>query len=169
MTSVELQIKEAIGTLNTNHWLIGRQMDGISHAETLIELPFRGNRLNWVLGHIAEHRDWMLRAMDCTTLMPANHAMLYRRGSEPITDADAVDIEILMDYLNRAKTCITTQLESATEDFLNETPSDGILMESHRERTRFQRLQGLLWHETYHIGQMELLRQLAGKNDAILQ
>jgi hypothetical protein len=24
------------------------------------------------------------------------------------------------------------------------------------------------WHETYHVGQLELLRQLAGKNDKVI-
>lgn len=170
MTIFEQQVKEWIGTLNTNHWLIGKQMEGLTHEDTLLELPFRGNRLNWVLGHIAEHRDWMLRAVDCTTLMPAKEAMIYRRGSDPITDtSEVVQMETLMGYLDSAKACLTTQMESATEVFLSEKPSDGILMESQRDRTRLQRLQGLIWHETYHMGQMELLRQLAGKNDAILQ
>ncbi len=26
----------------------------------------------------------------------------------------------------------------------------------------------LLWHETYHVGQMEYLRQLAGVNDKVI-
>jgi len=28
-----------------------------------------------------------------------------------------------------------------------------------------QQLDGLTWHETYHVGQTELLRQPAGKDD----
>jgi hypothetical protein len=36
------------------------------------------------------------------------------------------------------------------------------------ERAVGQALAGLHWHETYHTGQLELLRQLAGKNDAII-
>jgi hypothetical protein len=29
-------------------------------------------------------------------------------------------------------------------------------------------IEGLAWHETYHLGQLELLRQLAGKNDQVI-
>ena len=36
------------------------------------------------------------------------------------------------------------------------------------ERPVGQHVAGLHWHETYHTGQLELLRQLAGKNDAII-
>jgi len=169
MTTLQLQVKEWIGTIKINQWLIGKQMDGLTHEDTLIELPFRGNRLNWVLGHLAEHRDWMLRAVDCTTLMPANQAMMYRRGSDPLTDTStAIPMDTLMGYLDHSLSCILTQLETASDEFLSEKPSEGILMESQRDRTRFQRLQGLLWHETYHVGQLELLRQLAGKDDAVL-
>lgn len=170
MTSLYNHVEEWIGTLNTNQWLINKQLEGLSHEDTLLDLPFRGNRMNWVVGHIAEHRDWMLRAVDCTTLMPAKEAMLYRRGSDPLTDdSPVVPLETLINYLSQAKTCIISRLESADEDFLNEKPTTGILMESQRDRTRFQRLSGLLWHETYHMGQLELLRQLAGTDDAILQ
>ena len=138
-------------------------------TDTLLDVPFRGNRMNWVLGHLAEHRDWMLRNVDCKTQMPANHAMIYRRGSDELTDpSNAVELETLMSYLEQARDCLLNTVESASEDFLNEIPETGILMESHRERTRFQRLKGLLWHETYHMGQLELLRQLTGVNDAVL-
>jgi hypothetical protein len=27
----------------------------------------------------------------------------------------------------------------------------------------------LNWHEAYHVGQLELLRQLAGKNDQVIK
>ncbi len=30
-----------------------------------------------------------------------------------------------------------------------------------------QQLDGLAWHETYHVGQAELLRHLAGKDDQV--
>ena len=169
MSTLQVQIEEWIVTFNTNQWLIETQLDGLTHEDTLLELPFRGNRMNWVVGHIAEHRDWMLRAVDCTTLMPAKEAMLYRRGSDALTDdSPAVQIDTLMNYLHQAKDCIVDRLQSADEKFLMEIPTTGILMESHRDRTRFQRLKGLLWHETYHIGQLELLRQLTGVNDKVL-
>jgi len=168
MSVLQQSVQEWMATFNLNHRIIEMQMDGLSHTDTLLELPFRGNRLNWVIGHLAEHRDWMLRAVECTTLMPAKQVEIYRRGSEPLTDDQAVDIETLMGYLRQSKDCILSTLETTTDDFLSEKPDTGILMESQRDRTRFQRLQGLLWHETYHVGQLELLRQLTGVNDAIL-
>ena len=170
MSALQLQVEEWVSTINTNQWLVEKQLEGLSHEDTMLELPFRGNRLNWVVGHLAEHRDWMLRAMDCTTLMPAKEAMMYRRGSEPLMDdSDAVAIETLLGYLRQTKTCLENQLQSVSDDFLMEIPTTGILLESHRDKTRLQRIKGLQWHETYHMGQLELLRQLAGTDDAILK
>lgn len=169
MTHLQTQVKEWMATLSLNHRVIEMQTKGLTHADTLIALPFRGNRMNWTLGHLAEHRDWMLRAVDCTTLMPANQVLIYRSGSDELTnDANAVQMDTLMTYLEQARDHLLNTLETATDDFLNEIPTTGILLDSHRDRSRFQRLQGLLWHETYHIGQLELLRQLTGVNDSVI-
>jgi len=163
------EIQSLIATLNGNQWIIDKQTEGLSHDQSMVTPPFRANRMNWVLGHIAEHRDWMLRAIDETTLMPAKEVDIYRRGSEELQAEDEVaQLEILLTCLRRSKDCLVTVLDSATVDFLSEKPQHGVLFESLKEKTRMERLQGLIWHETYHVGQLELLRQLAGTNDAIL-
>lgn len=167
--TLQKEVKNWISTLHTNQWLIEKQAEGLSHEQSMIEPPFRANRMNWVLGHIVEHRDWMLRALDETTLMPAKEAMLYRRGSEPLQDdSDVVQLATLLDYLQRSKNCLVAKIQAAEANYLNKKPQTGILLDSHKSKTRLERLQGLIWHETYHMGQLELLRQLAGTNDAIL-
>lgn len=163
------EIQNLISTLNGNQWVIDKQTEGLSHEQSMIQPPFRANCMNWVIGHIAEHRDWMLRAIDETTLMPAKQVELYRRGSEELQAEDeVVRLETLLDYLHRSKDCLVAKIESATVEFLSEKPQHGVLFESLKEKTRIERLQGLIWHETYHVGQLELLRQLAGTDDAIL-
>lgn len=170
MSHLQQEVHNWIGTLGTNQWLIEKQTEGLSHEQSMIAPPFRANRLNWVLGHILEHRDWMLRALDESTLMTANDVMHYRRGSDALQDDSPVmDLVSLMALMKRSKDGLITALSQATDDFLVEKPQTGILLDSHKDKNRFERLQGLLWHETYHTGQLELLRQLAGTNDAILK
>jgi hypothetical protein len=36
--------------------IIKRQTEGVSHEESLIQLPFRANSLNWILGHLVANR-----------------------------------------------------------------------------------------------------------------
>ena len=162
MTIISAQVDDWAATLNLNQWIIDQELNGLTHEDSLRPLPFDGNRLNWVIGHLVEHRDWMLRALDLPTLMPAKEAMIYRRGSELLSDdGQAVPLDTLIAYLNRAKAALLTKLETADADFLQSKPQTGLLMESMKDRTRLQRLQGLLWHETYHVGQLEMLSQWA--------
>ena len=84
--------------------IIRRQAAGLTQEESLRQPPFRGNCLNWVVGHLADYRDHILRAL----------------GAEPV-------------------------------------------MGEAGERLFFW-----YFHETYHVGQTELLRQLAGKDDKII-
>ncbi|MGB1286670.1 MAG: hypothetical protein ACPG7F_09080 [Aggregatilineales bacterium] len=168
-TFFQTTITDWIATLALNTWIIQKQVDGLSHDDTMLKLPFRGNRLNWVLGHIIEHRDWMLKALDAEPLLFDNTADIYRRGSAEINaETPVLTLETLIELLQTGQTKIAESVTSATPEFLMEVTGRNYLMESHRDKSRLQRLQGLLWHETYHTGQTELFRQLAGKNDAVL-
>lgn len=54
---------------------------------------------------------------------------------------------------------------------LHSAGSDGLaraLPQGGEEAALGEALASLHWHETYHTGQFELLRQLAGKNDAVI-
>jgi hypothetical protein len=41
--------KDLIGASERNLGIIKAQTEGLSHADSLLQLPFRGNCLNWVL------------------------------------------------------------------------------------------------------------------------
>ena len=43
--------------------LVHRLVDGLSQDETLIQLPFEVNCLNWVLGHIVTNRSHALEVV----------------------------------------------------------------------------------------------------------
>lgn len=43
-----------------NATIIQRQAEGLAHADSVLQLPFRGNCFNWVLGHILESRNTIL-------------------------------------------------------------------------------------------------------------
>ena len=64
--------------------IVKMQSEGITHAESLMQLPFQGNCLNWVVGHLALSRDDMLEALGEPPMMAAKGAR-YDRGSELLT------------------------------------------------------------------------------------
>ena len=52
------------------------QLEGLTHEDSLLQVPFRGNCLNWVLGHILTYRATMLEIVG---LEPFEGAESYER------------------------------------------------------------------------------------------
>ncbi|HYN88215.1 MAG TPA: hypothetical protein VER55_06785, partial [Ardenticatenaceae bacterium] len=83
----------------------------------------------------------------------------------PVTGAieGLLTLEQLLDLLGRGQERIAAGLERITPDALGREIQVG-----QRTMTVGQRLFGLYFHDTYHTGQTELLRQLAGTNDKVI-
>ncbi len=153
-----------IQKLRLTYRVIHMQVDGLSHADSLLQPPFRGNCLNWVLGHIVEGRNGALRALGQAAVWGEDAGARYATGSAPIvSDAQALPLGQLLAGLALSQERIEAALRDMTPDGLAApVDADG-------ERIPLgEHLDWLLWHETYHVGQLELLRQLAGKNDAVI-
>jgi uncharacterized damage-inducible protein DinB len=147
-----------------NVTIIQRQAAGLTQEESLRQPPFRGNCLNWVVGHLADYRDHILRALDAEPVI-GEAGERYARESEPISgDGPGVlPLEALLAMLAKSQEGIAEALGRATpEDLAREVPA------GQRTVTVGERLFFWYFHETYHVGQTELLRQLAGKNDKII-
>lgn len=160
MTTIDPQT--LIGMIQVNTRVIYRQTNGLTHEDSLLQLPFRGNCMNWVLGHMVEHRDRMLKILGEAPQWDADQSARYASRSEPILpDSDAERMENLLRDLQAAQERIVATLGSATPESLAKV-MDG------EEQTDGERLHFLLWHETYHLGQTEILRQLAGTDDKVI-
>lgn len=145
-----------------NLHILKRQLDGLGHADTLVQPPVRGNCLNWILGHLAVHRDYALAALGEPPTLDATAAARYGSGSDPVlADGPGVlPLETLLSALDLARERLAAALGRADADALaRELPNGG--------RVAAQ-VFGLYFHETYRTGQAELLRQLAGKDDKVL-
>lgn len=156
--------KNLIQSYNITYWLITKQCEGLSHADSLLQLPFRANCLNWVLGHILVSRNAALKILGETPVWKDEIIDLYKSESKPITNEEnAYPLESLLKDLSTTQTRITKALEQISTEGLAkavENASD--------KKSVGTLLAGLHWHETYHTGQLEILRQLAGKDDAIV-
>ena len=144
--------------------IIDHQAAGLTHTDSLIQPPVRGNCLNWVLGHIAVHRDYALEAMGQEKILGEGPVPRYDFGSQPILadGPDVLPLDVILDAIARQQERIGATLESISPEHLaSEAPKS-------EPRTVAQMATFLYWHETYHVGQTELLRQLAGKDDAII-
>jgi hypothetical protein len=147
-----------------NVMIVKRQADGLTDEDSLRQLPFRGNCLNWVLGHIAVSRDALLEILGEPPVMDADGTR-YTRGSEPVNEASdgTLPLHELLARLDRAQERIRAALGR-----MGETALARELQFGDRTTTVGQRAFFLYFHESYHVGQTELFRQLAGKDDAVI-
>ncbi|GMQ78063.1 MAG: hypothetical protein BMS9Abin02_0560 [Anaerolineae bacterium] len=141
----------------TNHWLIHQLVDGLNHADSIVQPPYRGNCLNWVLGHIIVSRNQALKLLEVSPVWSAVEINLYDTGSKPITgDEQGINFENLLVTLDLTQDRIQTGLDVIGNDQL-----DLVVETSRGIRPVGKHIASLNWHETYHIGQLELLREIA--------
>ncbi len=153
---------EMLTMLKRNLWVIDKQADGLTHDDSMLQLPFQGNCFNWVVGHMLVHRDKMLKMLDHEPLWAANSSALYDFGSEPLTDSTlAVPFDKILIDLRTSQDRLAAAFDTTNDAMLN-TITDG-----HESSIR-ERLTFLVWHDAYHAGQAEYLRQLAGVNDKVI-
>lgn len=153
-----------IGSFERTHRIIEMQTDGLTHADSLVQPPFRGNCLNWVLGHILTGRNAVLTHLGQPPIWSESEVSRYKKDSEPITCGEqALPFEKLLSDLDQTQQAIAKVLAQTSQEELA-----ALVQTGRGENVLSERLAFLHWHETYHVGQLELLRQLAGKNDAVI-
>jgi hypothetical protein len=151
-----------IKALERNLDTIKSQTQGLTHADSVLQLPFRGNCLNWGLGHIATSRSIMLKALGEKPILNEAQLKRYGYGSEPVC-ADGEDIltlEQLLTVLEQSQQALTASLHKISAEELAREAQSFL-----GTTTLGQLVFFLYYHQTYHTGQTEALRQLAGKDD----
>lgn len=146
--------KEMIESYEGNTWLIHRFVDGVTDDDSLLQLPFEANCMNWILGHIVARRNSSLACLDVPSIWPAGVAETYVTGSPPLQNgADARSFSLLVDDLDKAQAALEHALSQADDQAL-----DAIVENDRGTKSAIEHIQGFHWHETYHIGQLEILR-----------
>jgi len=160
-----ITVTDLIESLERNLDIIKAQTQGLTHADRLLQLPFRGNCLNWVVGHIAANRNTMLHFLGEEGILGEAHAARYAYDSEPVCgeDGDILTLEELLVALERGQKALVARLQTIPAEDLARDVESWL-----GTTTLGQLVFYLLWHESYHTGQTEALRQLAGKGDKVI-
>ena len=146
--------------INFNSQAMALNLDGITHEDSLVQPP-SGNCINWMAGHLLVHRHKMLDALGEPTPIP-EELKRYDRGGPPVTGdgPDVLPFERLRDDLNVFKDRIVAALQKAGDGAFDQPDASG-------KSTVGKRLLMLAMHEAYHVGQIGVLRRIAGKERAI--
>ena len=149
-----------------NHYVIKVNTEGITDEESLRSPRPGGNCINWVLGHILASRASILELFGSEGILSEDQAESYRRGSDPLNESSrTMAIAEILDGLERTQEMILSGLDS-----LDDAGMARVIPESpfgRDEETVASLLAGLVFHESYHVGQTGLLRRLAGYEGAI--
>jgi hypothetical protein len=156
--------KTLIDLFQFDHEVIQMQLKDITNAESLLQPPFRGNCMNWVVGHILGVCEDCLALLGLPGILTEEEKKVYGYGSEPIIDATrASDLNSLVKRLDESLTTLVNTLGSLSQAELDHQ------VEIWRGPLPLaEAISFMQWHEAYHTGQLELLRQLAGKNDHVI-
>jgi uncharacterized damage-inducible protein DinB len=146
--------------------LVVAHAEGLTHEDSLMQSPYNVNCFNWVVGHIVTSRNALFRNIDGEALWSTEDGLeRYRRESDPIKeDGEGVwQLPDLLTALQETQDKIEQRLGVATQEYLDEE----IEVEG-RSASRNARILFAYFHDSYHTGQTDLLRQMSGKSDKII-
>ena len=113
---------------------------GLNHADSILQPPARGNCMNWVLGHMLDTRNDVLKLLGQPGFLSEAQAKRYGYGSQPVCEdgADIVKLETAMALLEKSQPALEAALIGASEETLNKehksfmgTTSAGVLYPDH--------------------------------------
>jgi hypothetical protein len=146
-----------------NLWVINKQVEGVTHEESLLQADFRANTMNWVLGHLLWERQAVLELLGMEPVADKTLTDRYAYDSEPIS-AESEGVILLgemLGYFQQTEEKFAAGFSKMDDSRWNEAVND-------KGTTLWMRAEFLAWHEAYHVGQLELLRQLTGKDDKVI-
>jgi uncharacterized damage-inducible protein DinB len=157
-----MMIARALQTLfGLNAHVMSVNLEGITHEDSLIRPREDGHCMNWILGHIIANRNPILHTVGGDPIWTDEEALFYQRGSQPFDDGSAAhSLSKLIKDFTRSQQQLQEALESIDEERLaTASTPDG--------SSPGEILVTLAFHESYHAGQIGLLRRILGKPGAI--
>jgi len=137
---------------------------GITHEESVTAPPC-GNSANWVLGHLVCIYNKFLPLLGQQPVLEEERIARYDRGSAPVTPAEARPLAELRAAWDEAAERVDAGLAALDPDAIDRpapfSPS------GNPNETIGSLISTVMFHQTYHAGQLGLLRRLAGKDGAI--
>jgi uncharacterized damage-inducible protein DinB len=146
--------------------VVGMNLAGVSHAESLAHPPTGGNSINWVLGHLLWTYERALPLLGREPVLPQGTVERYARGGQPLGEGEEpLPLEELQAAWDRAAERVDDGLAALSDGALDRpapfSPSDD------PNETVGSLIATMLFHQTYHGGQLGVLRRVAGKPGAI--
>ena len=137
-------------------------LEGMTAGESLARPHPGGNCANWVLGHLVNVHNGVMGVLGEPLVWESEQ--LARAGFDPIESLeDAIDWDAMTErFLGSRERCV-----AAIERLSGEALAEQLVDPFGERTTRGQLLTLLAFHQAYHVGQLGVLRRVAGLPGAV--
>ncbi len=145
--------------------ILKSQTAALTHKDSLLQPEPGGNCLNWVMGHLAVNLVEILGILGGESPEDLPDLSRYRIGSEPIRGEEdgVLSLQKLIETYTLLNNSVVNRLDQMSEDDFEEE-IDFWQGKTRRGYVAFF----YFFHNTYHLGQLEFLRNLAGKTEKVI-
>lgn len=141
-------------------------LEGITDEDSLRTPPGGGNCIQWVIAHLTATRDQMARLIGAEPVLSPERVKRFVRSAAPLVDR--AEARPLVDWIadfDRSQERVGAALAALPPERLA-AAFDGSRLPG-RPATLAEALAFFHFHESYHVGQLGLMRRLVGKEGAI--
>jgi len=143
-----------------NYEALFRNLDGITHEDSLVQPMPAGNTINWILGHILATRNRLHPLIGIPQPWSMEVAHRYTGlDAAGWTPELAVDLRTIESELARSQQQVMAAFDDMSSQTLAQRANDG--------RTLAEVLGFFHFHEAYHTGQIALVRRIVGRPGVI--
>lgn len=147
-----------------NLFTVLKNVEGISEEEAR-QTPTGSSSMNWILGHLAYARNGVHGYLGLEPAFPAELAAAYANGTAPSTDAPC-EVGQLVGFLQASQEALSAHLAKVGDSGLEgHSPEPFVVTGSTSVALNAG---ALAFHESYHCGQLGVLRRALGKGAGIV-
>ncbi|HWS72688.1 MAG TPA: DinB family protein [Thermoanaerobaculia bacterium] len=147
-------------------WAATKNLEEMTHGDSIVRPTGGGNDFNWVLGHVISGRNRILPAFGEQPFWDSERTQAYAMASSEDT-AQRAPLDELRQALATSLDRVMAGLGRADDALLDgKAPFSPA---NNPNETLRSLLMKMVVHESYHIGQLGALRRAAGKQGAIVR
>lgn len=144
--------------------IVGLNVKGLSHEDSLAPAAGGGNTANWILGHLINVHNAAMQLVGAPPVWESEE-LARARFDNPIRDAaEAIDWDTMVERFNASRDVCLGAIAALSDEALAEPMKDPFGQDSARGGV----LATLAVHQVYHGGQLGMARRAAGHRTAIL-
>lgn len=143
---------ETLNVFKFNHRTLNRNIEGITHEDSVIS-PVNGAAcINWVIGHIVLCRDEIHQLIGLPGFCDKSYNDQYDQGTDGNHPDNPIPLNDMLKLYEDSQMILNNEIEK---------------LDLSDDLKKLERLTFYAFHEGYHMGQIGILRRIIGKEGAI--